>query len=209
MGLPASQDRHTQNTCLCVAHPIQPVESLCHSVQETQVEKSLPSWSQFSLLLARTRRPQSSQPLGCKRDESSRREGLESTRSLRREGPWARWRTHGQERGWGTWGQKRPGEPELCPHYGFCVAPVRCAGPPEPSAEHAGPRSPELPVGPRVGAVKPCSFTPLVLKSLGGCGKPGLEKRHVSGRLQSRLSWLAVSTRISTLGLRELYLPPS
>lgn len=72
---------------------------------------------------------------------------------------------------------------------------------PEPSAGHAGPRSPELPVGPRVGAVKPCSFAPLVLKSLGGCGKPGLEKRHISGRLQSRLSWLAVSTRISTLGL--------
>lgn len=58
---------------------------------------------------------------------------------------------------------------------------------PEPSVEHAGPRSPELQVGPRVGAVKPCSFASLVLKSLGGCGKPGREKRHVSGRLQSHL----------------------
>lgn len=71
---------------------------------------------------------------------------------------------------------------------------------PEPSAEHTGPRSPELQVGPRVAAVRPCSFTSLILKPLGGYVKPGREQTHISGRLQSHLSWVAVSIRISALG---------
>lgn len=86
------------------------------------------------------------------------------------------------------------------PTRGFCVAPAEPCESPEPSAEHTGPRSPEFQVGPRVGAVRPCLFTSLILKSLGGYIKPGHEKRHISGHLRSHLSWAAVSTRISALG---------
>ena len=71
---------------------------------------------------------------------------------------------------------------------------------PEPSAEHTGPRPPEFQVGPRVSAVRPCSFTSLILKSLGDYVKPGHEKRHISGHLRSHLSWVAVLVRISALG---------
>ena len=87
-----------------------------------------------------------------------------------------------------------------CAHRGFCVAPVEPSRVPEPSAEHAGPGSAEFPVGPRVGAMKPCSFASLILKSLGGCRKPGRENRHISGHLQSHLSWVAVLTCTSALG---------
>lgn len=86
------------------------------------------------------------------------------------------------------------------PTVGFMWLLLSHARVPEPSAEHADPRSPEFQVGPRVSAMKPCSFTSLILKSLGGCRKPGWEKRHTFGHLQSHLSWVAVSTRTSALG---------
>lgn len=48
--------------------------------------------------------------------------------------------------------------------------------------------------------MRPCSFTSLILKPLGGYVKPGREQTHISGHLQSHLSWVAVSIRISALG---------
>ena len=59
------------------------------------------------------------------------------------------------------------------PTVGFMWLLLSHARVPEPSAEHADPRSPEFQVGPRVSAMKPCSFTSLILKSLGDARRGG------------------------------------